>query len=94
MYDLRELYAGRHTKFDFFWAKAKEFLEEDIGTAVDDRRHSQVLHLAKAVSVRDFRDQVAAKLPVNTPIPSNSYIHCNLCQLEKIQKLQSGTQRL
>ena len=71
MYDLQELYAGRHTKFDLFWAKAKELLEEDIGTAVDDRRHSQVIHLAKAVSVRDFHDQVAAKLPDDTPIPSN-----------------------
>ena len=84
MYDLRELYAGRHTKFDLFWAKAKEFLEEDIGTAVDDR---QVVHLAKAVSVRDFRDQVAAKLPVNTPIPSNSYIQLQFMPARKDAKV-------
>ena len=87
MYDLQELYAGRHTKFDLFWAKAKEFLEEDIGTAVDDRRHSQIVHLAKAVSVKDFRDQVAAKLPVNTPIPSNSYIPLQFLPARKDAKV-------
>ena len=58
LYDLRETYAGKGSKFDMFWDKTKEFLEEDIGTAVDDRRHSQVVHLAKAVSVRDLREQV------------------------------------
>ena len=36
VFDLRHLYSGRASKFDMFWAKAKEFLEEDIGTAVDD----------------------------------------------------------
>ena len=41
-----------------FWAKAKEFLEEEVGTAVDDRGHTDVVHLAKAVSVRDLREQV------------------------------------
>ena len=36
IYDLREMYAGRISKFDVFWEKAKEFLEEGVGTAVDD----------------------------------------------------------
>lgn len=70
-----------------FWAKAKEFLEEDIETAVHDRRHSQVVHLAKAVSVRDFRDQVAAKLPDDTPIPSNSYIQLQFMPARKYTKV-------
>ena len=86
IYDFRELYAGRHTQFDTFWAKAKEFLEEDIGTSVDDRRHSQVVHLAKAVSVRDFRDQVAAKLSDDTPIPSKSYIQLQFMPARKETK--------
>lgn len=58
VFDLREVYSGNGSKFDLFWAKAKEFLEEDVGTAVDDRRHTDVVHLAKAVSVRDLREQV------------------------------------
>ena len=44
VFDLRHVYSGNASKFDLFWAKAKEFLEEDIGTAVDDRRHSEVVY--------------------------------------------------
>ena len=43
-------------RFNIFWEKAKEFLEEDIETAVDDRRHSNVVHVAK-VSIRDFKQK-------------------------------------
>ena len=50
-----------------FWNKAKKFLEEDIGTAVDDRRHSGVVHVAKAISIRDFRQQVQERCPPDTP---------------------------
>ena len=52
--------------FDVFWSKAKEYLEEDIGTAVDDRRQSGVVHVAKAISVRDFRQQVRQRCPPDT----------------------------
>ena len=63
IYDLCETYGGRASKFDVFWVKAKEFLEEDVGTAIDNRRHSQVVHLVKAVSVRDLREQVKGRCP-------------------------------
>ena len=59
--------------YDTFWEKAKQFLEEDIETAVDDHRHSQVVHLAKAVSVCDLREQVTERCPQDTPIPSEEY---------------------
>ena len=56
--DLREArMADGHTKYQVFWDEASKLIDEDIGTAVDDRRHSTVTHLAKAVSVRDFCDQ-------------------------------------
>ena len=59
VFDLRHVYSGNKSMFDdLSWAKAKEFLEEDVGTAIDDRRHSEVVHLTKAVSVRDLREQV------------------------------------
>ena len=55
VYDLRVGNLGRSSDhFQIFWQKAKEFLEEGVGTAVDDHRHSLVVHLAKAISVRDF----------------------------------------
>ncbi len=31
-YDLREVHAGRPSKFSVFWENAKAFLEEDVGT--------------------------------------------------------------
>ena len=70
VFDLRHVYSGNASKFDLFWAKAKEFLEEDIGTAVDDRRHSEVVHLAKAVSVRDLREQVCVQCQCQCNIPA------------------------
>ena len=39
-----------------FRAEAAKYIEEDIGTDVDDRRHNTVTHLAKAISIRDSRD--------------------------------------
>lgn len=52
IYDLRDANPGNcSNKYQVFWQKAKEFLE-DVGTAVDKRRHSNVVHVA--VSVRDF----------------------------------------
>ena len=74
VYDLRDHFSGRQSKFDVFWQRAKEYLEEDIGTAVDDRRHSTVLHVAKAISVRDLRERVAARCPDGTPVPSDEWI--------------------
>lgn len=73
-YDLREVHAGRPSKFSMFWEKAKAFLEEDVGTAVDDRRHSDVVHLAKAISICDFRNQVQERCPPDTPIPCDELI--------------------
>ena len=32
-----------------FWYECKNYLEEGLGTAVDDRRHGIVTHLAHAV---------------------------------------------
>lgn len=94
IYDLRETYAGKGSKFDVFWSKAKEFLEEDIGTAVADRRHSQVVHLAKAVSVRDLREQVKSRCPAyqwrgmySICIPSEAYIHLQFLPSRKNAKV-------
>ena len=50
--DLREVkHPERKTKYDVFRNNAEMFLSEDIGTAVDERRHSQVTQLAKAISI-------------------------------------------
>ena len=48
------------------------YLTEAIGTAVDDRRYSEVVHLAHAISVRDLRDEVQKRCPDGTLILSHA----------------------
>ena len=45
-----------------------------MGTAVDDRRHSTVVHIAKALSVRDLREKVIEQCPPSTAVPSDGWI--------------------
>ncbi len=70
--DLRHLNSGVKAKYDAFCDECAKFLEHEVGTAVDDRRHGDVTHIATAtcISVRDLRDQVAAKCPEGIPVPS------------------------
>ena len=57
-----------------FWQKAKEYLEEEVGSAVDDRRHSTVYCVAKAVSVCDLREKVVERCPKDMLVPSDEWI--------------------
>ncbi len=72
--DLRSLHSGQGTKYDVFWNECEKFLQENIGLAVEERRHSAVTHLARVVSVRDLLQQVTARCPESTPIPSRSWL--------------------
>ena len=69
--DLREVRSkdGR-TRFYIFWDEAQNFINEDLGVAVDDRRHCEVTHFAKAISIRDLCEQVSSRCPSDTPIPN------------------------
>ena len=53
---------------------------------MEDRRHSQVVHLAKVVSVRDLREQVTDRCPPDTPIPSEEYIRLQFLPRRKNTK--------
>ena len=64
--DLRTLNTGQATKFNTFWEECAKFLSEDIGAAVDDRRHGQITHLARAISIRDLVEQVKSCCPTGT----------------------------
>ena len=75
--DLRHLNSGTKAQYDGFWDECSKSLEESVGTAVDDRRHTTVttiIHIASAISIRDFRDQVAARCPADTNISSIEWI--------------------
>ena len=64
----------RKTKFDVFWSECSKFLAEDVGEAVDDRRHDTVTHLAKAISIRDLLEQVKSRCPSDALIPSQEWL--------------------
>ena len=79
--DLRRL-NGRVTndKFNPFWDELQVYLDE-LGLAVDERRHSGVLHMPIAVSIRHLRDIISERLSAKTKessedvaIPSEEWI--------------------
>lgn len=75
--DLREINQGRISKYDSFWDNASKYLEgiaQESVLAVDERRHDLFQHLATAISVRDFRNQVLKICPSDIPIPSLQWI--------------------
>ena len=61
--DLRSHNSGQKSQYDVFWDEVKKFLQEDVGLAAEERRHSEVTHLARVISVRDLLEQVAARCP-------------------------------
>ena len=90
IYDLRDANPGNQSnRYSVFWSTAKTFLEEDIGTAVDDRRHSQTVHVAKAISVRDFKQQVEQRCPPETPIPCDELVRLQFVPAHKCYRSAS-----
>ena len=67
--DLREVkHSETQSKFGV------KFINEDLGVAVDDRPHNEVVHMAKAISIRDLHEQVAQCCPPDAPIPSEEWL--------------------
>ena len=60
--------------FELFFKETEKHLSEDVGTPVHERRHSESLYLAKAISMKDLLRQVQAKLPSGTPTPSVKWL--------------------
>src|ERR1044072_1732841 len=75
--DLREHNNGRPGKYDVFWEIAAQFLAgkaADAVTAVDERRHDTIVHLATAISVNDLLHQIESECPPETLIPSAQWL--------------------
>ena len=72
--DLRALHTGHKSQYDVFWGECQKFLEEEVGTPVDDRQNSLVTHLARAISARDLLEQVKARCPEGTKIRSEPWL--------------------
>ena len=65
---------GRQKSFDDFWLACEQVLNDQIGLAVDDRRHDLVTHVASAVSVRDLWERAKALCPDGAAIPSQEWL--------------------
>jgi hypothetical protein len=50
------------------------YLAEEVETPVDERRHGEVAHLAKALSARDLLEQVAKRCPEGIAVPSKQWL--------------------
>lgn len=62
--DLR--HASLEGKKDSFWPffeECERYLQEDIGVAVQEQRHGEMLYLTKAVSIKDLHSRVKEKMP-------------------------------
>ena len=45
-----------------------------LGTSADDQRHGLVVHLARAISIKDLVNQVKARCPEGTAILSTEWV--------------------
>ena len=62
VYELRHYYCQKQ-RLTSSGHMLKEFIEEDVGTTVDYRRHSTVVHVAKTISIRNLREKVVERCP-------------------------------
>lgn len=72
--DLRTLNTSKAGQYDVFWEECQKFVTEDISVAVDDRRHGQITHLSRAISIRDLVEQVQVRCPPGAAIPSLEWV--------------------
>ena len=73
--DLRHLPPqNKRDSFQEFFAETERYLSDDVGVAVQERRHGQELYLAKAVSLKDLHQRVKERVPEGTNIPSVKWL--------------------
>ena len=87
--DLRSLNSSTERAKYVFWDNCSQFLREVVGTAVDDCRHSEVVHLAQAISIRDLCEQVKVRCPEG--IPSIEWIRLQFCPKQSDPRWQHST---
>ena len=69
---IRSLNGSHASRFDTFWDKCQQYLNQE--STMDDCRHGQVTHLARAISIRDFISQVKSLCPEGAAIPSEEWL--------------------
>ena len=72
--DLRHHNKGQPNRYDKFWEACEAYIHGNMETAVDDRRHDRLEHLAVAMSVPDLLCKVSKRVDPGTPIPSVQWL--------------------
>ena len=70
--DLRQLIKGRPEKYNEFWSKLGDYLEEHV--AAQQRRHCNTGYMPVACIVPDLIGEIKGRLPDGTPIPSETWV--------------------
>ena len=60
--------------FECFFKETERYLQEEVGTPVQERRHTESLYLAKAISFNDLHKRICDRVPEGTPIPSKQWL--------------------
>ena len=68
--DLRDINSGRPPKYEQFWQKAEQYIEKVDETAVHEKRHECITHIATAISVPHLLEAVKQTCPSDVPVPS------------------------
>ena len=89
VFDLRALNGKEHSQYDTFWFECHKFLNDDVTDAVDDQHHGTITHLAHALSIRNFVEQVKQCCPKETLTPS-----CEWVRLQFLLKTPSTVKSL
>jgi len=88
--DMRSVHEKKDTKFDLFFSEVDKYIHEYELSAVDDRRHGLISHMAVAMSVRDLHQQICERLPPGTPTPSVDYLRLQF--MPKNEQLATAVQ--
>ena len=70
--------SAKSTKFEKFWEEMQSYFDETT-LAVDERRHSEVLHMPFAISLHHLRELITTRLnekfpEITPPVPSLEWI--------------------
>lgn len=75
IWDLREMNKGRPDKYGVFWEICQKYIDLNLETAADERRHESVMHFAIAMSICDLVSEDTKLCPEGTPIPSEKWVY-------------------
>ena len=96
--DLRKANGStKSTKFEKFWEEMQSYFDETT-LAVNERRHSEVLHMPFAISLRHLKELITTRLnekfpEITSPVPSLEWIRLQFWPANPYTERACVTQR-